>query len=66
MKRKTEVKSMEEKIDGAIALLSQLVAIELAKGGVSHAGIRKLLGISTGSANSLITGYKTSGAKGEA
>jgi predicted transcriptional regulator len=63
MKRKTEVKSVEEKLDRALALLSQLVAIELAKGGVSHAGIGKLLGISTGSANGLIKGYKPSGAK---
>jgi hypothetical protein len=64
MKRKTEVKTVEEKLDRALTLLSQLFAIELAKGGVSHAGIGKLLGISTGSANGLIKGYKLGGTKG--
>lgn len=58
MKRKNEIKSLDEKLDRALTLLTQLVAIELAKGGVSHAGIGKLLGISTGSANGLIKGYK--------
>jgi len=63
MKRKKEVKSIEEKLDRALALLSQLVAIELAKGGVSHAGIGRLLGMSTGSAKGLIKGYKPNVAK---
>ncbi|HEY6980886.1 hypothetical protein [Reyranella sp.] len=64
MKRKADMKSVEEKLDRALTLLSQLVAIELAKGGVSHAGIGKLLRISTGSANGLIKGYRPGSAKG--
>ena len=64
MKRKNETKSLEEKFDRALTLLTQLVAIELAKGGVSHANIGKLLGISTGSANGLIKGYKPRRTKG--
>jgi hypothetical protein len=63
MKRKTELKTVEEKLDRALTLLMQLIAIELAKGGMAHAGIGKLLGISTGSANALIKGYRPAGSK---
>ena len=58
MKKLKEVKTLEEKLDRALVLLMQLVAIEFAKGGMSHAEIAKLLGVSTGSANALIKGYK--------
>jgi hypothetical protein len=54
----TEVKRIEEKLDRTNMLLMQLVAIELNKGGLSYAEIGKRLGISTGSANALIKGYK--------
>lgn len=59
MKKLKEIKSHEEKLDRALTLLMQLVAIEFAKGGLKHAEIGKLLGVSTGSANALIKGYKS-------
>lgn len=58
MKKMKEVKSVEEKLDRALTLLMQLVAIEFAKGGLSQSEIGKLLGVSAGSANALIKGYK--------
>lgn len=47
-----------QKADLQIALLQTLVAIELSKGGLSQTDIGKVLGISTGSVNKLIKGYK--------
>lgn len=58
MKRAKEHKTLDEKLDRALTLLTQLVAIELANGGVPQAQIGKLLGISTGSTNALMKGYK--------
>jgi hypothetical protein len=58
MKRAKKAKTVEEKLDKIITLLMQLVAIEMTKGGVAQVAIGKRLGISTGSTNDLLKGYK--------
>lgn len=57
-KRRKIPKSEVEKLDVLITLTQTLVAIELAKGGLSQAEIGKVLGIAAGSVNKLIKGYK--------
>lgn len=58
MARKNAQKSESDKLDILITLTQTLVAIELAKGGLSQAQIGDTLGIATGSVNKLIKGYK--------
>lgn len=58
MRRARKAKTVEEKLDKIITLLMQLVAIEMTKGGIRQAAIGKRLGISTGSTNDLLKGYK--------
>ena len=51
-------KTEDDKLNTLITLTQTLVAIELAKGGLSQAEIGKILGIAAGSVNKLIKGYK--------
>lgn len=58
MARKKKPKTDSEKLDTMIGLLKTLVALELSKGGVKQVKIGKMLGIATGTVNSMIKGYK--------
>lgn len=58
VKRLKLPKSEAEKLDVLITLTQTLVALELAKGGLSQPEIGKILGMATGSVNKLMKGYK--------
>jgi|GEM_PF-2671434 len=58
MARKKLPKAEKDKLDILITLNQTLVAIELAKGGLSQSEIGKVLGMAAGSVNKLIKGYK--------
>ena len=49
---------MEEKLDVLVELLQNLLAIELSKGGVSHAAICKRLHISNVKVGTMLQGVK--------
>ena len=59
-RRKKLPKSEAEKLDVLISLMQTLVAIELLKGGLSQQEIGKNLGMSVGSVNKLVKGYRVS------
>jgi predicted transcriptional regulator len=58
MAKKKLPKSENDKLDILITLNQTLVALELSKGGLSQPEIGKILGMSTGSVNKIMKGYK--------
>jgi DNA-binding IclR family transcriptional regulator len=49
---------IEEKLDDVIELLKQLIAIELARGGVPQAQIAKRVKLATATVNKMLQGLK--------
>lgn len=58
MARRKLPKTEKDKLDILITLTQTLVALELSKGGLSQPEIGNILGMSTGSINKLMKGYK--------
>ena len=55
---KTSEDVLSEKLDTVIALLQHLLALELAKGGVTHSDIGKHLKVAKATVGKLLQGYE--------
>lgn len=58
---KNDATGLEQKLDAAIDLLQQLVAIELAREGVSHQVIAKRLHVAKANVGTMLKGVKRRG-----
>jgi len=58
---KSGMQSTDEKLDKAIELLKHLLALELAREGVSRQAIAKHIGVATAKVTSMLKGIKNEG-----